>query len=537
MHEVNLKNSTLLPKEINVDLQDGEGTPVLCDVVLRLNPENVADQLDVVQDAYNQKACFVPLSGCSAGTGVFQVDKPDGFTTVGLKIESPHEPKIRQESTPDISSIALNEIVIDRDRQHIYAGAGITVNQLNVALADTLGAEYRVMGADLTSYQYAQVGSTFMTGGMGPQRRYFSDSVERILINNGSDTKEIEGTDLKRYAGTYGWTGMVIALCCQFNRVPKHEFAFALPVSNTADALARVISHLAPYCYLDLAGDTIKSESGNSGLLYGIEHLTASSMKPVIDSDAAEDQKKQARRLQTKCKDARADCVLFVSGASEKPNDEFLFDLLDDPESENPTIGGVDLEHTEVFPNSEVMRDFREAVPYTLRHQQPQGEYVYKNHTDVNVRLNKDDPLRAMTVLWKLNQEYVESINRYLEQTPSVRGSIFMYGHMNPYGIDPHNRLTLFSNDSDAFAEAQTFVSELRAKYYRDVSNVCANTQSQYIGGEKGADSENKMLSAFNESKAIPEELVNKINSQIEAINEAGFAFSWRRFDNYQSGW
>ncbi|MEM7504926.1 MAG: hypothetical protein AAF417_23065 [Pseudomonadota bacterium] len=537
MQNENLKNSTLLPKEVSVDLQDGEGTAVWCDVVYRLYPRKVPEQLEIIQDVYGQKACFVPLSACSAGTGVFQVEKPDGHTAVGLRVESPHEPKVRQETSPDIKSVALDEIVIDPDNRQIYAGGGITLNQLNVALGETLGTEYRVLGADLTSYSYAQVGSTFMTGGMGPQRRYFSDSVNLLLIHDGNETRQVEGGDLRGYAGTYGWTGLVIAVRCQFNRVPEHEFAFAIPVSNAAEALARVVTHLAPYCYLGVDGEVVDSASGNGGLLFGIEHLTADSMQPVIDSEAAEDQKNQARRLQAKCNDANAECVLFVFGASDKPNDEFLLDLLDDPESESLTIGGIDLEHTEVFPNSEVMRVFRESVPYALRHQASQGALVYKNHTDVNVRLNPADPSKAMEVLWRINQEYVDSISQYIDRTTGITGSIFMYGHMSPYGVDPHNRLTLFSDDPDLFAEAKTVVDDLRADYYRNVSKACADTQSQYVGGEKSADSENKMLSAFSDAGSMPHELVAKINLQIKTIDQAGYAFSWRRFENYKSSW
>jgi hypothetical protein len=59
---------------------------------------------------------------------------------------------------------------------------------------------------------YAAVGATFMTGGMGLKRRYFSASVVEAAIYDGTGTIVICGAKLCGYAGTYCWSDIVSAL-------------------------------------------------------------------------------------------------------------------------------------------------------------------------------------------------------------------------------------------------------------------------------------------------------------------------------------
>ena len=163
--------------------------------------------------------------------------------TVALSVcafEAPLNPRLRFAARPKLEQIEQDEIVIDRELQQICAGSAITLDQLNRALAHELGHSYKVPGADLTSYLYAAVGATFMTGGMGPQRRYFSDSVTEAAIFDGQQIISVEGDALPGYAGTYGWSGMVCAVRCNYFRFPANEIAFALPVSSEAPRLAGI---------------------------------------------------------------------------------------------------------------------------------------------------------------------------------------------------------------------------------------------------------------------------------------------------------
>ena len=92
--------------------------------------------------------------------------------------------------------------------------------------------------------------------------------------------------------------------------------------------------------------------------------------------------------------------------------------------------------------------------------------------------------------LWQINCEYVGRVEQYFERNAAVDGQILVYGHLNPYGIDPHNRVTMSSDDDTEFANAREFLIEQRADYYRDLAAMCESSNALFIGGEKSADSE-----------------------------------------------
>ncbi|MEM7293999.1 MAG: hypothetical protein AAF420_11480, partial [Pseudomonadota bacterium] len=323
---------------------------------------------------------WLPLSGRSAGSGIYQVNKPISGTVVGLQINPAPSPRIRLGQVTELTKLALDEIVIDAENFRIFAGASITLEQLNHALRDALGDQYQVLGADLTSYQYAQVGATFMTGGMGPQRRYFSESVVAICLCNGAEMRTVKHPEIGSVAGTYGWTGIVTALECQFMALPENEIAFALPVNNDASSLANLLQALAPLCQFD-------TNSPGDNVVLGIEHVTVDSMQPYIDS-TRNTLTRQASRLRDLCREANADGIVFISARSMHSDDEFLGKLVDDPDASTFTIGGIALDHAEVFPNADDMRAIREGIPYAARTRIPQAKHVFKTHTDAVIALN-----------------------------------------------------------------------------------------------------------------------------------------------------
>ena len=232
------------------NIVDGENNPVLLDYAYTVQNITVDEAVDEIVAAHGDNVCLLPLSGMSGGAGVFQVENSDDAEIVGLHFNACVEPKVRRSASVDITQVALDEIIIDESKSWIYAGCAVTLDQLNSVLTEQLGSGFRVLGADLTSYTYAQVGATFMTGGMGPQRRYFSDSVAQISLHNGQKLVVVEGETLKDYAGTYGWSGLVSAVCCRYFKLPRDEVAFAIPVNNHPDALSRLLQHFSPYCFL-----------------------------------------------------------------------------------------------------------------------------------------------------------------------------------------------------------------------------------------------------------------------------------------------
>ena len=224
---------------------DGENNKVEFDIAYPVKVDLIAAIGEIIQ-LHGEDVYLLPMSGTSSGGGIFQTPQKPSATVVGLKFDPPLAPRLRFASQPALADIDLDEIVIDTEQRQVSAGASITLHQLNQALANELGHSFKVPGADLTSYMYAAVGATFMTGGMGPQRRYFSDSVTEISIFDGQTLQKVEAEALQGYAGTYGWSGIVSALRCNYYRFPDNEIAFALPVSSQSAQLASLLAHLSP---------------------------------------------------------------------------------------------------------------------------------------------------------------------------------------------------------------------------------------------------------------------------------------------------
>ena len=489
--------------------------------------------LQHVQNAHGPEVFLLPLSAASGGGGIFQVSRPETGTVVGLQIAPTNRPRTKTGKVSDLTTLELDQIVIDKEKMRICAGAAITLEQLNQALANEVGPHFKVLGADLTSYTYAQVGATFMTGGMGPQRRYFSDSVTHIALCNGGSLQTISGEDLLAYGGTYGWTGLVSAVCCQYHRLPEHEIAFAIPISNTPERLSKLIATLSKYCYLELDHDKVVTITGKTDLITGIEHVTAESMEPMLAKGSDTALTHRTEILKTKCISADVDGLVFIHGHSDLPLDEFLVKLIDDETADTPTIGGVNLEHTEVFKDAEQMRAIREAIPFAARTQAPRGRFVFKDHTDATIRLHPDRVESALTALWKLNLDYVERVRNFFDREPCVSGQILLYGHMNPYGIDPHNRITMACDDETFFDRATAFLNQQRQAFYLALRDLCDDTSSIFVGGEKGACSESDILLALSRSRNVPELLEKKFHKQHEKVSTTDRIFAWRALPPY----
>jgi hypothetical protein len=526
------KKQDLLGKPID-GVVDGENNAVEFDVAYPLLGDPGA-ALQQLRATHGDDILLLPMSATSSGGGIFQHRDHPGGSIIGLRFDAPLNPRLSFASHTDLVRIGLDEIVIDREHQQVCAGAAITLNQLNRALADELGHSYKVPGADLTSYMYAAVGATFMTGGMGPQRRYFSDSVVEIALFDGHETRAVDGEALSAYAGTYGWSGMVCALRCNYFRFPANEIAFALPVSSDAAELARLLAHLAPYVYLDLNPNKVRSRGKNDRMILGIEHVSCDSMRPLLAQSSDNPAQKRGLGLQQKCKDAGVDGLVFINGYSEQSSDEFLIGLADDADAQEFTIAGIDIDHAEVFNEPEDMRALREAIPYAARTQAPNGRLVYKNHSDATIRMAPDEVQSCSKRLWQINREYVDRVEQYFDQESGVDGQILVYGHLNPYGIDPHNRVTMSSDDEDAYIRSRDFLIEQRAHYYRELAELCSSSNAVFVGGEKSADSEIAIYRALQGPQNAPAALFKRFQLQQKTVRAADRLFNWRALPPYR---
>ena len=512
---------------------DGENNAIEFDIAYALKGD-IRDAITELRRLHGEDILLLPMSAASSGGGVFQNRSLASGTIVGLRLDAPAEPRVRQQPGISLADVGQDEIVIDNESQQVCVGCAVTLDQLNRALADEIGHAYKVPGADLTSYQYAATGATFMTGGMGPQRRYFSDSVSAAWIFDGSDFHEVSGPALQGFAGTYGWSGLVGALRCHYFRFPANEIAFALPVSGEAASIAALLDHLGQYAYFDFDGGIAKTRFGGSDLILGIEHVSIESMQPLLTAAGDHPAQARARELQLKCEQAGADGLVFINGFSERGSDEFLLDLADDPDAEQLRIAGVDIEHAEVFGDPETMRAVREAVPYAARTQAPDGRYLYKNHSDATIRLPADAIAACAERLWQINQRYIDRVTDYFESEPGIDGQILVYGHLNPYGVDPHNRVTMSSDDETAFTRARCFLVEQRAVYYRQLAQLCDNSEAVFVGGEKSADSEIGIYRALGGPEHAPAALSERFQEQCTRIAAASTLFNWRTLEPYR---
>lgn len=515
-------------QSINSDIVDGENNAIILDSVYSIKGSALLDTMTELKSTYGDRLCLLPLSACSAGGGVFQVEKPADNIVVGIQFTATASPKVTICNGVDITKVALDEIIINQQEKQVYAGSAITLEQLNLALAEQLGSQFKVLGADLTSYTYAQVGATFMTGGMGPQRRYFSDSVRGISLYNGEEINSVKGIDLNAYAGTFGWSGLVSAVCCDYYQLPENEIAFAIPVNNQPGDLARLLEHFSPFTYFSPEKETLLTKD----VILGLEHITVDSMQPFLRSgeNALID---RAKVLSENCQSANADGLIFVNGYSDLPVDEFLFSLVDDANAEDFTIAGINLEYTEVFNVPNQMRAIREGVPYAARTQSPKGEYVYKGHTDATVRINPKSVEKTVAALWQANEEYVDSVNKYFSSSEKIRGEILVYGHLNPFGVDPHNRITFACDDEASYQEAEIHLHQQRDIFYRSLQNICETSGSEFIGGEKSVASEMEIFPAFGGPDNAPLALKKKFDRQIPVIRSASQLFNWRALPPY----
>ena len=512
---------------------DGENNPVGFDLAYPLLGRPQA-AIEALRRQHGDSVFILPISGASCGGGIFQLETRPPGTVIGLRLDPPVEPRISQSSNADLLAIDIDEVVIDSEARRVYAGAAVTLGQLSRALRDTLGRSWRVPGADLTSYQYAAVGATFMTGGMGPQRRYFSDSVVAIALYNGEETLTLSGDALAGHAGTYGWSGFVSAVACAFYQYPPEEVAFTLPVSDEPELLARLLARLAPHADIRLGDGAALNGQGKPDLVLGIEHVSVRSMQPLLRQGASSAASRRGAELCEQCRLAGADGLVFVNGLTHRSTDEFLFDLVDDIDADTPTIAGIALEHAELFHDPEEMRDLREAIPYAARMQTPEFRHLYKNHSDATLRIPVDRVETVMRRVWQRNRDYVTAVQALFDSEPGLYGEILVYGHLNPQGVDPHNRVTLGCDDENLFEQARERLRELRAVYYRSLAGICRDGEAEFVGGEKTADSERAIFTALGGPEHAPAELFHRFEQQRRTVAAASPMFSWRARTPYR---
>jgi hypothetical protein len=138
-----------------------------------------------------------------------------------------------------------------------------------------------------------------------------------------------------------------------------------------------------------------------------------------------------------------------------------------------------------------------------------------------------------MDQLWQANQHYVESIDQYIKSHAKLTGQIIVYGHLNPYGVDPHNRITLACDDAVIYQQAVDDIHMFKAEFVRRLRTLCDESGSCFIGGEKSAGSEYSLFSAFGGPELAPPLLAAKFKRQFKTISASSTLFNWRAIKPY----
>lgn len=512
-------------RKVSFDKKDTEGNAVQLNVCFELNNGNVSEAIDYLKVKYGNNLRLVPIGGLSAGAGIFQhKKKEEDAQTIGLIISPPTALSEKQNvfftisETPPTQFLRTQEMHIDQSKKIAYAGAGVVLDQLNASVKEALGDNFTVLGTDLTSSGYASAGATFMTGGMGPSRSNFGLQVLAINFYNGGLCQEIsDKSELKKLVETYGWTGCVESIAIQITEVPPCKFGFALPTNNQPADIAKTIEYFAKHTNQnnlskqDILIDGIEIISGESLQLIAKHFPNLSGLQTLISN----------------CKIANKNSVIFISGRAQKNP----FENIDDPLRifvDNKT-SGLSLEQATPFENLQAMKMIREGAPELARRQLADALFSYKDHTDINVVLDRKNIKQGAEAIMECYHSYKIRIQKLIEDTENLKGNVQVYGHLNPQGLDPHYRITLVSEDKKVVEDATLKAKNFYAMLVQEINLACQKTGATLTGGEKGIISNLKIIDALTQNnQLVPaglSDLVSKQKSKIEAANKM---FNWR---------
>lgn len=508
-------------REIFSERKDTEGNLIALDFQYELTNGRIDESINFLKEKHGQDILLIPIGGQSAGSGVFCSKKTRmEQIIIGLVILPPTS--ISEQNNIDYTisndkptfSPKTHELHIDKKNQIAYIGAGVVLDQIIGTVKAALGNSYHIEGTDLTSSGYASAGATFMTGGMGPSRKNFAQSVIQISYFNGYKTILIEDAEeLIPLQETYGWTGIIESIAVPIIQVPSFEFGFALPINNTATELSHLMNYFADKTY-----------TNDNVFISGLELITSSALDLLNDYNP---DLKGLTDLVSNCKLTNKDAVIFVSGMATKNPFEDMADPLN-IFVDNKT-SGLSIEQATPFNDLQAMKNIREGAPDLARQQFTHATYTYKHHTDINIIPNRDQIKSSMKPIIECYEHYKSELEKILFNTDDLEGNVQVYGHINPQGFDPHYRLTLASENKEILRIAKTQAKNEFTKLVQNLTFTCKKTGSTLCGGEKGIISNIKIMNAISEKgMKVPQQLSEQYNKQQTAIAQAHTMFNWR---------
>jgi FAD/FMN-containing dehydrogenase len=511
------------------ELADDGGKPL----VARLLATHAIAQ--AVDQAVAANWAVMPTGGLTSAIGSYDYADSDvaGFAgIVAIRPKGALAAEMVDGATP-LDALLTHQVAIDKDKGLVSAGAGLTIAQVNAALADALGPSFRVL-VDLTSIGSAFVGGVVATGAMGPLRLVPSGTLDAVCVARGQGAEVLSGDAIAAIEGMQGWTGMTVAARFKFYQVPAGEFGLVLPVQGSdVDTLGGLLAYLAKWTRVTLpdAGGLITGEGGET-VLNGIELVSKDSLATFIEH-AEDPAKSKAEGLLQSCDYAGADMLACLTGWSDQSIDDVLMSLLD-PETE--TIGGVGIDFGVGFSSGaemETFRAIREGAPDLARTKarmvQPGKLKPWSTSTDINLVLPADSS--AMVAALEAYADYriaIKALGRELKGVVEVE--LAAYGHLNPAGMDPHHRVTLFAPEGGeaALAGARQAVAANKRTLIHDLLFAAKSHGCEVTGGEKGVPSLVEIAKAAGGANRLPDGLKARFNRARDAVMAAPAHFAFR---------
>jgi FAD/FMN-containing dehydrogenase len=495
-----------------------------------------ADVAHAVAEAVRQGYAVMPAGGLTSAIGSFDYQRDAvlaGFKdVVAIRPKGALAAEIVDAATP-LDALRPHQVAIQADAGLVAAGAGLTVSQVNAALAEAVGPTARVL-VDLTSVGSAYVGGVVATGGMGPLRLVPSATLDAVCLAAGGRPMLLAGERLAEVEGLQGWTGMVTAARFKFYDVPPGEFGLVLPVQGSdVDLVAGLLAYLEKWTRIVLPepGGRVIGAGGET-VLNGIELVSRDSLEVFVEH-AADPARTKAQGLLQSCEYAGADMLACLTGWSELSIDDVLFSLLD-PETE--TIGGVMIDFGVGFSSGAEMDTFRairEGAPDLARTRArvtPPGKLKpWTTSTDVNMAVPADTA--ALSDVLAAYADYRAAIRALAKELAgTVEVELAAYGHLSPNGIDPHHRVTIFADTGAeaALAGARQAVAANKRTLIHDLLHVAERHGASITGGEKGAPSLVEIARAAGGESRLPAPLRAKLQAAQAAVVSAPAAFSFR---------
>lgn len=492
------------------------------------------DIVTAVTQAVEAGYAVMPAGGLTSAIGSFDY-KPqavEGFTgVVAIRPKGAVTPElVDPETRPE--DLKTYQMAIDTAVGTVVAGAGLTFNQINAVLAESVGPTARLL-VDLTSVGSAYVGGVMATGGMGPLRLHPSAMTESVVLADGTGVRLLAPQDLDQVEGLQGWTGMVVSAMLRFYHVPPSEFGLVLPVQGSdVDTVAGFLAYLEPWTRITLpeAGGAV---GNGETVINGIELVSKDSLTAFIDC-APEPARTKAQGLLQSCEYANADMLACLTGWSEQSVDDVLFALLD-PETE--TIGGVTIEFGVGFSSGaemETFRAIREGAPDLARtkaRMKPEGQMKpWTTSTDINVAVPSDaGALADILTAYADYRSAIRSLAREMAPT-GVIVELAAYGHLSPHGLDPHHRVTLFADEGleATVAGVRQAVLACKRMLIHDLLHASERGGARITGGEKGIPSVVELARAAGGENRLPPALRRRLERVRDAVMAAPKAFSFR---------